>query len=212
MSTNIAATTVLQNKSNKKNYNIAKKNQDIFLNITEADQLKLISSIEFNTKIVEYTILARIKHLEPKYGEIWYVDLGVNVGDEMEKNRPCVIISPDEYNTASSLVSLVPITNSEAKYKSHFELNNETVNSYWEEEVTGTVKVEQITTKSQGRLISPVGMLTQKGIEILNDCLSEFLSFSNSKKDISSNEKVCEVVEELKENLEVVEALYEEYD
>ena len=40
----------------------------------------------------------------PKQGEVWAVDLGINVGDVMNKVRPCIIVSYDEYRTDESVV------------------------------------------------------------------------------------------------------------
>jgi mRNA interferase MazF len=45
-----------------------------------------------------------------KRGEIYYVDLNPTVGSEINKRRPCLIVSNDANNRAASTVTVLPIT------------------------------------------------------------------------------------------------------
>lgn len=45
-----------------------------------------------------------------KRGEVWLVALDPTVGSEVQKTRPCLIISPDELNRALGTFIIVPLT------------------------------------------------------------------------------------------------------
>ena len=45
-----------------------------------------------------------------KRGEVWLVALDPTVGSEIQKTRPCVIVSPDELNATLRTVIVVPMT------------------------------------------------------------------------------------------------------
>lgn len=43
-------------------------------------------------------------------GEVYLVDLGLGRGREIRKPRPCVVVSPDELNSALGTVMIAPLT------------------------------------------------------------------------------------------------------
>lgn len=43
-------------------------------------------------------------------GEVWLAALDPTVGSEIQKTRPCLIVSPDELNTHLRTVIVVPMT------------------------------------------------------------------------------------------------------
>ncbi len=43
-------------------------------------------------------------------GEVWLTDLDPTVGHEIQKTRPCVIVSPDELNRVVRTVLIAPMT------------------------------------------------------------------------------------------------------
>lgn len=45
-----------------------------------------------------------------KRGEVWLVNLDPTVGAEIQKARPCLIVSPDELNSQLRTVIIVPMT------------------------------------------------------------------------------------------------------
>jgi mRNA interferase MazF len=45
-----------------------------------------------------------------KRGEIWLCTLDPTVGSEIQKTRPCLIVSPDELNQRSPTVIVAPLT------------------------------------------------------------------------------------------------------
>jgi mRNA interferase MazF len=45
-----------------------------------------------------------------KRGEVYWVNLDLTVGSEIQKTRPCLIVSPDDMNTALPRVLIAPLT------------------------------------------------------------------------------------------------------
>ncbi|MEJ5124728.1 type II toxin-antitoxin system PemK/MazF family toxin [Comamonas sp. MYb21] len=45
-----------------------------------------------------------------KRGEIWLINLDPTQGKEIQKTRPCVVLSPDEMNLALGIVTVAPMT------------------------------------------------------------------------------------------------------
>ena len=45
-----------------------------------------------------------------KRGEVWLVELDPTVGSEIQKTRPCVIVSPDEMNAHLRHTIVAPMT------------------------------------------------------------------------------------------------------
>lgn len=50
-----------------------------------------------------------------KRGEIYYADLNPTVGSEIDKRRPCLIVSNDANNRAAGTVTVLPITSNTTK-------------------------------------------------------------------------------------------------
>lgn len=51
-----------------------------------------------------------------KQFEVYWVDLNPTIGAEMQKVRPCVVVSPDELNLYLDTVIIVPITSAIHNY------------------------------------------------------------------------------------------------
>lgn len=54
------------------------------------------------------------KHRQVLYGEIWYCDLGYNVGTEKNKMRPVLVVSNNKINNSEKVV-VVSITDAKGK-------------------------------------------------------------------------------------------------
>ncbi|PFQ34713.1 PemK family transcriptional regulator [Bacillus cereus] len=142
------------------------KSEDVenaLLNATETD-LQIFKGLkEFTPKGMVYTVKERYTQKKPKHGEIWTVDLGVNVGSEMNKIRPCVIVSPDSYNESQKLVVVVPITHADKSLDCHMKINPELLTDK-DCSINGIIKTEQIRTVSHGRLHKYKGTLSKPGL------------------------------------------------
>lgn len=159
---------------NMKDYWASREKKEIFLNMIEEDKEKLIALDSWALRALELTVLERNVKCVPVRGEIWSLDLGINVGDEMDKVRPCIIVSYNIYNDKSNLCSVIPITHADCSHRTQFEIN-ESCLEYSESTISGTAKAEQITTKSKARLGRKIGQLNEKGLKQLNYALLNHL-------------------------------------
>jgi mRNA interferase MazF len=50
--------------------------------------------------------------MHPKRGEVWWVRLDPTVGTEINKTRPCVVMSYDVFNRRRNNVVVIPISSS----------------------------------------------------------------------------------------------------
>ena len=51
----------------------------------------------------------------PCRGDVYWTNLDPTIGAEIEKTRPCVVISPDAANSSGPLVIVAPITKAKGK-------------------------------------------------------------------------------------------------
>ena len=178
----------LEDKKLKSFYE-SKDKKNIIYSMGEDDKDKLRELDTWAYKAFEYTIIERTVHKKPRRGEIWTVDLGINVGTEIDKIRPCIVVSYDKFNDNSNLITLIPITHSDFSHKTQFRIC-EDVLIYSEKGLSGTAKAEQITTKSKARLGRKIGELNDKGMiltikALLNHLGLDFISamIDNLPKD-----------------------------
>jgi len=81
--------------------------------------------------------------------EVWLIALDPTVGSEMQKTRPCVVISPDEMNEHIRTVLIAPLTSSGKRYPTRVPLTFQGRN--------GDIAVDQIRTVDKSRLLKQVG-------------------------------------------------------
>jgi mRNA interferase MazF len=88
---------------------------------------------------------------------------------EIQKTRPCVVISPNEMNAAIQTVIIAPMTTKSRAYPSRV--------SYRFEDRDAQIVLDQIRTVDKRRLIKPLGMLdaaTQRQVlQVLADLFAE---------------------------------------
>lgn len=193
------------NSPNMRDYWVSKEKKEIFLNMKDEDKEKLIQLDAWSYRALELTIMERNVKQVPIRGDIWSLDLGINVGDEMDKIRPCIIVSYNTFNDKSNLCTIIPITHADCSHRTQFEVDEKCL-EFAESSITGTAKAEQITTKSKARLGRKIGRLNEKGIEMLNfallnhlgmDCLTDVIkSFSQEH----SQELIDDLVKKLQDN------------
>src|ERR1035438_2591106 len=58
----------------------------------------------------------------PGLDEVWLVSLDPTLGSEMQKTRPCVVVSPDEMNRHLRTVIVAPMTTTEKRYPTRVPL------------------------------------------------------------------------------------------
>jgi mRNA interferase MazF len=83
--------------------------------------------------------------------EIWWTDLDPVRGSEYAKKRPCVVVSPDELNSALATVVVMPMTSVVRSWP--FRLSITFLGT------PGQVCVDQIRVIDKSRLLSKAGSL-----------------------------------------------------
>ncbi len=97
--------------------------------------------------------------------QIILVNLDPTIGIEIKKNRPCVVISPDEMNKYSNTVVIAPMTTSSKNYPTRIEVKHDSK--------IGWIVLDQIRTIDKQRIIKDLGRLTKSGINELKSVLKE---------------------------------------
>ena len=83
-----------------------------------------------------------------KKGEIYFCDLGENIGSEQSENRPVVVLQNDVGNIKGPTTIIAPITNSKKTLPVHVPL----VDVAEELKTTGVIRLEHIKVISKCRL------------------------------------------------------------
>ena len=102
-----------------------------------------------------------------KQYDIFLVDLDPTKGHEIQKTRPCVIISPDEMNANIGTVIIAPMTTKTKTYPSRIEINFD--------KKQGWIVLDQIRTIDKLRLVKRLGSITKEEIIQLKNTLQEML-------------------------------------
>jgi len=99
--------------------------------------------------------------------DIWLINLDPTVGSEIQKTRPCVIISPPEMNRQLRTVQIAPMTSNIRQYpwRIYTRLH----------EKKGAVALDQIRCIDKRRLIKHLGELQLDSIKKLKQTLHEML-------------------------------------
>ena len=91
--------------------------------------------------------------------DVYLVNLDPTVGSEIQKTRPCLILSPDEMNTHIATVIVAPMTTRGREYPTRVPCRFEGKE--------GQVVLDQIRTVDRARLVKRLGRVpeeTQKAV------------------------------------------------
>jgi len=99
--------------------------------------------------------------------EVHLIDLDPSKGHELQKTRPCLIISPDEMNRNIGTVIIAPMTTKSHNYPTRVELEFQGKN--------GWIVLDQIRTVDKTRLIKKLGTIEEKTIQEVKNVLREML-------------------------------------
>ncbi len=100
--------------------------------------------------------------------DVFLIDLDPTVGSEIQKTRPCLVISPDEMNRNIRTVIIAPMTTKGRHYPTRVVINFAGK--------TGQVVLDQIRTVDQSRLIKHLGRLNSKQSHSVLDVLQEMFA------------------------------------
>jgi mRNA interferase MazF len=102
-----------------------------------------------------------------KQYDICLVNLDPTIGHEIQKTRPCVIISPDEMNTHIGTVIIAPMTTKSHEYPTRVAIKFQNKK--------GWVILDQIRTIDKSRIVKTLGKLNTRKIQAVKDIINEML-------------------------------------
>jgi mRNA interferase MazF len=112
--------------------------------------------------------MALVKASSPKRGDVHLVSLDPTRGSEIQKTRPCLVISPDELNAHLRTVIVAPMTTAGQPYP--FRVPCRFGGK------TGFVVLDQIRTVDRERLVKRVGKLSGATFEKVLALLQEMFA------------------------------------
>jgi len=86
--------------------------------------------------------------------DVYLTNLDPTVGSEIQKNRPCLVISPDEMNQHIRTVIVAPMTTAGRQYPTRVPCNFK--------KKKGQIILDQIRTIDKTRLIKKLGSIDPK--------------------------------------------------
>ncbi len=98
-----------------------------------------------------------------KQFEVYWINLNPTKGSEINKVRPCVIISPNEMNDNLNTVIIAPLTSTIKKYPTriNIDLNNK----------KGQIALDQIRTTDKTRLNNKIKSIDKRTIHKVKEVL-----------------------------------------
>lgn len=99
--------------------------------------------------------------------DIYLVTLYPAQGHEIQKTRPCLVISPNEMNHAISTVIIAPMTTKSRSYPTRIETTLKGKK--------GWIVLDQIRTIDKMRLIKKMGTLNKEQIHRIKNAIHEML-------------------------------------
>ncbi len=84
--------------------------------------------------------------------DVFLVSLDPAVGSEIQKTRPCLIVSPDEANRHIATVIVAPMTSSERPYPTRIACQFGGI--------AGLIVLDQLRTVDKARLVRRLGHIT----------------------------------------------------
>jgi mRNA interferase MazF len=97
--------------------------------------------------------------------EIVLVNLNPTIGSEIQKTRPCVIISPNEMNKHLRTLVIAPMITSAKNYPTRVEVKHN--------RKIGQIALDQIRTIDKQRVIKVLGRMTNPEVKEVKSVLKE---------------------------------------
>jgi mRNA interferase MazF len=97
--------------------------------------------------------------------EVWLVNLEPTLGSEINKTRPCLVISPDVVNNHLSTITVAALTSTIKPYPTR-------VTCVFQKR-HGQVALDQIRSVDKIRFIKKLGIMDRRTSEIVCDSLAE---------------------------------------
>lgn len=111
-----------------------------------------------------------------KYGELWIADFEPQVGEEITKKRPALILSNNLFNSNQKLVFVVPLTTWQDRFYKGIWFLKIDKNATNNLNVDSAINCSQIKSFSKDRLIEKIGEVDEKIMKEVRIILDEILS------------------------------------
>ncbi len=93
------------------------------------------------------------------------VNLDPTLGSEIQKTRPCVVVSPNEMNKYLNTIVISPMTSSLNEYPTRIPVNHNGKK--------GMIAIDQIRTVDKKRIIKILGKLNKTEIKSTKEVIKE---------------------------------------
>ncbi|OWY68588.1 transcriptional regulator [cyanobacterium TDX16] len=100
--------------------------------------------------------------------DVFLINLDPTVGSEIQKTRPCVIISPDEMNQYIATVIVAPMTTKGQPYPTRIACQFQ--------DKDGQIVLDQIRTVDKTRLVKKLGQIHANEQKTVLDTLAEMFA------------------------------------
>ena len=100
--------------------------------------------------------------------EVWLVALDPSQGYEIQKTRPCLVISPDEMNEHLRTVVIAPMTTVRRPYPTRIAVRFQGK--------SGQVVLDQLRAVGKGRLLRKLGTVSANTAQAVSTVLLEMFS------------------------------------
>ncbi len=100
--------------------------------------------------------------------DVFLINLDPTVGSEIQKTRPCVVVSPDEMNRYIATVIIAPMTTKGKAYPTRVV--------YQFQSKDGQIVLDQIHTIDKTRLVKKLGQISQDEQRVVLDTLAEIFA------------------------------------
>ena len=101
--------------------------------------------------------------------EVWLINLDPTQGSEINKTRPCVVLSPDEMNRYLRTVTIAALTSARRDYPSRVDC------TFQGKE--GQVALDHIRSVDKTRLVRRLGVLPKATAQTVCDRLQELFQY-----------------------------------
>jgi mRNA interferase MazF len=104
----------------------------------------------------------------PRRDEVWLVSLDPTQGTEIQKTRPCLVVSPDEMNQHLQTVIVAPMTTATRPYPTRVALRFQGK--------SGQAALDQLRAVDRQRLMRKLGAVTPAAAERCSAVLIKMFS------------------------------------
>lgn len=106
--------------------------------------------------------------------QLHVVNLDPTVGAEMQKTRPCLIVSPDEINIYLKTVIIVPLTSVQRGLPTRILIKSTTKSGLANDSYAA---LDKIKTVDKSRLSEPIGEISEAEKHAVSEILKEMFDY-----------------------------------